>query len=365
MCARRFLAVIFFLILLVVAGSFAIYKWGGNVLLSQATPQGHFDASKAGEVPDYRLTQNWLASPTILDSPAKWLPDGVAADRGRAAIFYIHPTTYLQRDRWNAPLTPGGETEFRTRLFAQSQASAFNGAGDVYAPRYRQAAFGAFLLKNEDASKALDLAYTDVRGAFADFLKQSAGKPLVLAAHSQGALHLSRLLRDDARQLKGRLVAAYVVGWPMSITADLPGTGLPACTSADQTGCVLSWQSFGEPANPDLVLDAWEGTTGPTGIRRERKDLLCVNPLTGTKGGAAAARANPGTLVPNADLISARLIPGVVGSRCDNGFLLIDGAVPAMGPYVLPGNNFHVYDYALFWSAIRKDVERRLAAWPG
>jgi hypothetical protein len=30
---------------------------------------------------------------------------------------------------------------------------------------------------------------------------------------------------------------------------------------------------------------------------------------------------------------------------------------------VLPGNNYHVYDYALFWQAVRNDVERRLAAW--
>ena len=31
--------------------------------------------------------------------------------------------------------------------------------------------------------------------------------------------------------------------------------------------------------------------------------------------------------------------------------------------YVLPGNNYHVYDYALFWGAVRRDAERRLAAW--
>jgi hypothetical protein len=47
------------------------------------------------------------------------------------------------------------------------------------------------------------------------------------------------------------------------------------------------------------------------------------------------------------------------------GFLLIDGDVPNLGPYVLPGNNYHVYDYALFWGAIRADAERRLAAWRG
>ena len=362
MCARRFLSVIFFLTLLVVGGSCAVYQWGGNVLLKQATPRGGFTAPPAG-APDYRVSENWIALPTILDSPAKWLPDGVAPEEPAGLVFYVHPTTYLQRDRWNAPLQPGGETELRTRLFVQSQASAFNGAGEIWAPRYRQAAFGAFLLKSDDATKALDLAYGDVRAAFTEFLRLSDGKPLILAGHSQGALHLSRLLRDDAARLKGRLVAAYVVGWPLSTTADLPTIGLPACASPDQTGCILSWQSFGEPANPDLILDAWEGTEGPTGVKRERKDMLCVNPLTGTRNGSAPPSGNPGTLIPSANLQSVTLSPGLVGARCDNGFLLLGGAVPAMGPYVLPGNNFHVYDYALFWSAIRTDAKRRLAAW--
>jgi hypothetical protein len=27
-----------------------------------------------------------------------------------------------------------------------------------------------------------------------------------------------------------------------------------------------------------------------------------------------------------------------------------------MGPYVLPGNNYHVYDYPLFWANVRADV---------
>jgi hypothetical protein len=30
---------------------------------------------------------------------------------------------------------------------------------------------------------------------------------------------------------------------------------------------------------------------------------------------------------------------------------------------VLPGNNYHVYDYALFWDAIRADAVRREQAW--
>jgi hypothetical protein len=29
---------------------------------------------------------------------------------------------------------------------------------------------------------------------------------------------------------------------------------------------------------------------------------------------------------------------------------------------VLPGNNHHVYDYALFWMNVRADAERRVTA---
>jgi hypothetical protein len=88
-----------------------------------------------------------------------------------------------------------------------------------------------------------------------------------------------------------------------------------------------------------------------------------VNPITGSQNGAAPAQDNPGTLVPSADMHSATLQPGLVGARCDKGLLILDGQIPPLGPYVLPGNNYHVYDYALFWGAIRRDAERRLAAW--
>jgi hypothetical protein len=281
-----------------------------------------------------------------------------------AAVFYIHPTTYLQKDRWNAPLGDP-ESQNRAALFVRSQASVFNGVGQVYAPKYRQAAFGAFLLRNEDAQQALDLAYSDVARAFDRFLAQVPSGPIILAGHSQGALHLTRLLRDKVagKPVASRVVAAYVGGWPVSVAADLPAMGLAACERPDQARCVLSWQSYAEPANTQLVTDVYDGSTGFTGQPRRREDMLCVNPLTGARNGAAPASANLGTLVPNAALTDGTLQAGAVGARCDKGFLLLDGDIPAMGPYVLPGNNYHVYDYALFWANLRQDAQRRLAAW--
>lgn len=369
MCARRFLFFVFFLTLLVVAGAFAIFQFGGNVLLKSATPQGHFEAAEAGSGPDYSKLGSWISYPGypgIENDPSRWQPEQeVPYDlKPYVQTFYVHPTTYLLTDRWNAPVHPGGDTEYRTRLFAQSQASAFYAVGDIWAPRYRQAAYGAFLLNSNDAQRALDLAYTDVAAAFDEFVRKAGNGPIILAGHSQGALQLERLVRDKiaGKPIQKRIVAAYVVGWPISTTTDLPALGLPACRSRDQTGCILSWMTFRDPANADAIFGQWEKTKGFNGGDRRQEDVLCVNPITGAQNGADL-RGVGGTLIPSADFRSAKVSYDALGAHCSNGLLIVDGELPALGPYVLPGNNYHVYDYALFWGAIRQDAIRRTTAW--
>ena len=367
MCARRFLFLILFLTLAVVGGAFAIFQFGDRALTAAATPQGHFEPPAAQTGPDYADNASWIARPGLLESDSAWRPQELGpptlAERP-AVAFYIHPTTYLERDRWNGPIDDV-ESRNRAALFVRSQASAFNGVAPIWAPRYRQAAFGAFLLDSMDASQALDLAYGDVARAFDAFAAAiPADQPIILAGHSQGALHLSRLLKEKiaGKPIAKRIVAAYVVGWPLSRVDDIPAMGLPACRTADESGCILSWQSFAEPANTALISNAYEKPELPGGGHRKREDLLCINPISGTIDGAAPPSANLGTLVPSADLASATVAVGQVGARCENGFLMINGAIPPLGPYVLPGNNYHVYDYALFWGAVRADAERRLKA---
>jgi hypothetical protein len=367
MCARRFLLLIFWLTLIVVAAAFAIFQFGGEILQRQMVPKGHYVAPPPATGPDYTAAASWIARPDMADDPSRWLPAGVPDTVGerRAVAFFIHPTTYLERDRWNA-LLDDRPSQLRAELFVRSQASVFNHVAEIWAPRYRQAAFGAFLLDNPDATKALDLAYGDVLRAFDRFVATApADRPIILAGHSQGSLHLTRLLRERVagKPLARRIVAAYVVGWPISAKADVPAMGLPVCGGAEDAECVLSWQSFGEPANQSMVTDVYDGSTGPTGVKRERADMVCVNPITGTPDGGAAVARNQGTLVPTVDMANATLVPKLVGARCNRGFLNIFGALPKLGPYVLPGNNYHVYDYALFWGSIRADAARRLAAW--
>lgn len=365
--ARKFLYVIAALIMLVVAGAFAYRLFGVQLMKLALVPSAAFENQPALAGNAYADPRMWIARPGMPGDPALWTPPGYRpAATPPAAVFYIHPTSYLARARWNAALDDR-EANDRAVLFLRGQATAFNAVGAIWAPRYRQAAFGAFLTDKPEAKEALDLAYRDVALAFDRFVQEAGERPIILAAHSQGALHLTRLLRERiaGTPLARRIVAAYVVGWPVSRTADLPRMGLPECTRADQAGCILSWQSYAEPADPSAMLAQVDASAGFTGASRAGTALVCTNPLTGTPGAAAPAAGDLGTLIPSADMSNATIAAGKVGARCDGRGILLIGAPIALGGYVLPGNSYHVYDYSLFWANVRADAARRLAAFAG
>jgi hypothetical protein len=364
--ARRFLYVVAALILLVLAFGVAWSLFQDRLLRAAFVPTVKFQPMPDAGAPDYRTAAGWLSRPGTPNDPSLWLPAGYQAQRtANVAVFFVPPTTYLARDQWNAPLDDAAANG-RLRLFASSQASAFSGVGQIWAPRYRQATMGAFLTRSPDADAALDFAYRDVERAFDAFLAAiPADRPILLAGHSQGSLHLTTLLarRIAGTPLARRIVAAYVVGWPISKTADLPVLGLPACTAAAEANCIVSWQSFAEPADPRQLRGLYDASIGLTGKPRAGTDMVCTNPLTGVPGGAAPATANLGALVPKNGLTDADLTPALVPAQCGAPGLLLIGAPPkGFGAAVLPGGNFHVFDYALFWANVRADAARRTAA---
>jgi hypothetical protein len=368
-CATKFLYFVAFCIILFIAGAFAYRFFEKQLMRWALVPGTEFRDVPMPQGANYRQPSLWLARPDIPSNAALWLPPGVqrTAAAPRASIFFVHPTTFTESGAWNAPVGDA-ESQRLAALFVRSQASAFNGIGQIWAPKYRQATFGAFLTNDGNAARALDFAYRDVLAAYEEFLREApADRPIILAAHSQGSMHLMRLLQERIRNAPeaSRVVAVYLVGWPVSLTADLPALPFPACQTADQARCVLSWMSYAEPADTSQILDVWDQTSGPRGAR-SGSDMLCINPLTGARGGdAAPLDRNLGTLIPNEDMTEATMTPHLVAARCGpRGILLIGDRenLPEMGPYALPGNNYHVYDYALFWANVRADAERRLAA---
>ena len=364
--ARKFLYVIAGIIVLILVVLTALRLFGLQLSRIAFVPGEDFREQPALSQNAYADATMWIARPDIANNPALWLPTGApkaTAQTPKVAVFFVHPTSYLTNAHWNAPLDDKEANE-RAALFVRGQASVFNTTPTIWAPRYRQAAFGAFLTDQPEAAKAMALAYRDVLQAFDTFVAaQKPDAPIVLAGHSQGALHLIHLLKDRVagQPIAKRIVAVYAVGWPISVQADLPALGLPACSNADQTGCILSWQSYAAPADYAGVAGLYDAQPGLTGKRRGDA-YLCTNPLTGGAKADAHVSANLGTLKNSADLKTGELVPGTVGAACDaKGYLLI-GEGPDLGPYVLPGNNYHVYDYSLFWANVRADAARRIAA---
>ena len=248
-------------------------------------------------------------------SGALWTPAGLRADARRRAPRSSSSTRPASSNpsAWNAPLDdeesqrPAPPCSCAARR-ARSTASARSGRR-----KYRQATFGAFLTNEDNARRALDFAYRDVLAAYEAFLRQApADRPIILAAHSQGSLHLMRLLQERIRGAPEaeRIVAAYLVGWPVSETADLPALPLPACARP------------GPGALPPLLAELRRARRSEPGDRRLRRRapapaaspragsaMLCTNPLTGARGGAAPAGAQSRHAGPQRGLHRGRVPP--------------------------------------------------------
>lgn len=387
--ARKFLYFVACVIFLVIAGAIALNIWSKEATELAFVPRSEFVAQPALDSNAYADPGMWYSRPGMGGGdPARFVPQqaadaaaGPAAAaapaaaatpaQGGYAVFFVHPTSYIRPAigadaPWNAPLGDN-DAEARARLFLRGMASPFAGADEIWSPKYRQAVFGAFLTDKPEAQQALDLAYRDVAQAFDFFVATvDKDKPIVLAGHSQGALMVLRLLREKVigTPLQGRVAMVYPIGWPISVAHDLPALGLPACATPDQSGCIVTWSSFAEPADASLVFERFTATPGFDGQPRGDGAILCTNPLTGTANGTATAEQNLGTLKPAEDFSSGELVTGAIPARCDpeTGLLLI-GEAPDLGPGVLPGNNYHVYDIPLFWANLKADVTRRLSAW--
>lgn len=374
--AKKFLYVVAIIIVLIFVALIALRIWSKELTELAFVPTTEFVEQAPLDDNAYQDPALWFSRPGIgISDPARWQP--AMQNEGRTlptpadpsppdfAVFFVHPTSFIDRTRWNAPVDDP-EAERIAKLYIRGMASPFNQAEEIWAPRYRQATMGAFLTDSAEAEQALGAAYADVLQAFEFFLASAdADSPIVLAGHSQGSLHLLRLLRERIanQPVSDRVAAVYAIGWPISVEHDLPALGLPVCATADQSGCILSWSSFAEPADPSAVMETYSQSVGFDGTLRGDSAIVCTNPLTGTSGAEAGLDLNLGTLVPQDDLSDGELVPNAVPARCDDRGLLLIGDPPEMGSYVLPGNNYHVYDIPLFWKNTQADVALRVDAW--
>ena len=323
--------------------------------------------------PDYAHADAWAAWPGR-PSGADSVPPGVSApaspESSQADVFFIHPTTYLTGGARNARYDEPGVTTTRIdQGVLRFQASAFNGCCRIYAPHYRQAAFGAFF-QNDDAAAeaAFEIAYGDVSRAFDYYIAhENHNRPFIIASHSQGSLHAMRLLQERiaGRALLKRLVAAYVVGY--YVPQDIERSGVPVCRLAAQTGCLVDWNSVktgtSDAARERSRLIWLEGRYQHTAGRA----MICVNPLNWQPDAEAAAVLNLGALpavAPGQPLHPP--VPHLTAASCHGPGLEVDIPLTERrgfaNPLLLSGS-YHLYDYNLFYVNIRTNAQERVTAW--
>ncbi|MBN8680027.1 MAG: DUF3089 domain-containing protein [Chitinophagales bacterium] len=316
-------------------------------------PKTAFDAAKVPPAPDYSLMENWAAHPDKED-PADMSPDpSLSPDLQKDApvdVFFLHPTTYtgaLRHQRnWNASITDERTNRKTDNGTIQYQASIFNGAGRVFAPRYRQAHLHVFFTKKDTvaAKKALEVAYADAKAAFQHYLKYwNNGRPFILAGHSQGGLHTKTLLQQlvEDKDLEQQLVSAYIVGWPV---AEKEFRKLKPCEKPDQVDCYCTWRT-------------WERRFGQR--LKEDQKTVCTNPLLWhTKPNEYAAKSlNKGAVIRPFN----RIYPQSTDAEVHKGILL--ASKPKFkGSALFFSKNYHPGDFNLYYMNVRENAQTRARA---
>ncbi len=190
-----------------------------------------------------------------------------------ADVFYIHPTTYYDSSSDAPPnweIDRNSEVAFYAYGAFISQASLFDGVANIYAPLYRQVRVRDLEDFPEQNSDELAVAYADVKAAFEYFFDNNDGRPFFIMGHSQGAnlgLTLAEDLFSDSKYLN-KLIAAYIIGWPVTQDDLNNYPHLKVLSQPDETGGVIAWDVVSEDVS--MVLP----TYAPNSIM--------VNPLTWT-----------------------------------------------------------------------------------
>lgn len=299
--------------------------------------------------PDYANLHSWASHPTkhdMGDSIPEPLRKQYSYDSA-IDVFFIHPTTYIQKEDGQMNAAVDNEylnrrTDTRTIL---NQASAFN-EYRLFAPRYRQANYSAYMSFGGGYQTVFDTAYADVKKAFQYYLAHwNQGHPFFIASHSQGSQHAVRLIKEliEGTQWEKKLIAAYIIGVPPLKTGKLK---TPVCNDSTQTGCYVAWNSFTDEFRQQFSFLG-------------RSDLETVNPLTWkTTETIGDAKLHKGAVVNEFNSVKRNAISAEIKS----GKLVVASGSDSVE---LPGSlqNLHVLDINLFYVDIRDNLRTRVAAY--
>ena len=374
---------------LVVAAGVA-FRFQDDIAYRMLAPNMHYADMDIIPRPVYLFAESWASRPDK-DNLATLVPAGVDAPTDRippADVFFIHPSTYFG-ENWNADARDPASEAIVDGLIMASQASAFNACCRIFAPRYRQAHVAAFVRPSADGHKAIDLAYVDVVRAFEHYLVNwnEGGRPFIIAGHSQGAVLAMRLLTNllDGEPHRKNLVGAYIIGAGVPMDRfESDWETIAPCETATDTGCVVSWETYVDGADPRATPNIQEVWYNRHWAFLSEEERNCTNPVSWSREpGRTEADQHLGALpvgpgvatgwglvlsgTPEIDpgryaAIPAP-IPGLTWAECRDGFLFVEAPEqPVFQTSIFGDGNLHVYDLALFYMNIRQNAQDRVDA---
>lgn len=377
--------------------------------LGEPDPAGE-EPAPGGYTGIYTDADKWLCRPGLQGNPCtaeltvtEFLPDDTTrrtvlpppAAEAKADCFYAYPTVdpgLLSPPR-NLDFPAIDRAAVTEVMFGQAR--PFRDLCNLYAPVYRQASLNSFDAEPAVREERLEYAYRDLSDAF-DYLlaNTSPQRPLILLAHSQGSRHMTRIIQrriESDAALSKRIVVVLLAG-PLGGFSVPEGqrvggslAKIPLCGAADETGCVLTWNTFLRTNPP---ADGW-GSVGAT-VPADQ-DLGCnpgfyTDALTRLKGALFVTRGPIGTpTIPldfgprrrvdtdyarYADFYTARCVPASDGKNYLE--LAVDPLPEDARDNPVPFDNFvfadptiglHALDYAFVSGELVDAVKRKLEAY--
>ncbi len=302
--------------------------------------------------PNYAELASWAAHPNKWD-PSDSIPKPLRSEAPdqQVDVFYIHPTTHTSKEtagQLNGNLNDpylNAKTDYSAMLY---QASVFNASARVFAPRYRQGHIQQFYAPDTaQVRQVFELAYSDVRAAFQYYLeKENNSRPIIIAGHSQGALMASLLLKEffDGKPLQAKLVAAYVIGWPIRANEY---TTIQLCTTPTQTSCFCSWRTFKEGYEP------------PNKKKENNVAMGVTNPISWTTDNTFVSRnQNLGSVLYKYN----KVYPKTTDAQVNGGYLYTKKPRFPWS-FLYRTSNYHAGDINLYYLNVRENVRTRVSSY--
>jgi len=326
-------------------------------------PSKPFGSYQHPPEPDYSKPYAWAAMPDTIDS-ADIYPINSAyknmQDSAQADVFYIHPTTYRNANNWNQDINSEKVNNWTDISVIARQASIFNACCKIYAPRYRQAAFGAVGSKDGSGMKAYNFAYKDVLKSWRYYRKYfNKERPFFLVGHSQGALHAFKLLHEEIDQSleANQIIAAYIVG--IGITVGMVKNKLKnisICKNQQSIKCIISWNTF----DKDFIASQWITRTQERYYNeyqtRRNGEIICWNPTQQIVNKQPNGKIlNIGALAGSPKYGKLDNLVSGYKAYCQNGVLYTFKPVSRNFKIMsLPGGSLHMHDMDLFYENLRE-----------